>query len=509
MIDSNPETENPADLARLRQAADAGHAEAIFQLANHELKAGRFEESIRRWQQLANAQPKNAVPMTGLGAALQMQGRFEEARQCYKQAIALNPESVDAHSNLGTVLQGMGQLDNALASFSVALKLQPDHLDAIAGIAAVYDWQGKYAEAAALIEPLIADNKQHAELVVTCARVLRRLGRHAEARVMLEDVLENHPPPEGFRQRLHFILGDLYDDDADYDRAFSHYETGNALKHMQYEPAAHSEAVNDLVRYCSAERLDSLATSGSESEQPVFIVGMPRSGTSLVEQILASHSKVYGAGELQVIGLMALGLNRYLDVDTPYPQCLEIATSVQLQDIAKIYLDQAVPHDLGPDRITDKMPTNFVHLGLIQMLFPRARIIHCQRNALDTCLSCYVQNFGGVGMRFAYDLEHIGSFYSDYRKLMSHYKDVISLPILDVNYEELVSDQENRSRAIIDFAGLEWEDACLEFHKLPRSVVTASHAQVRKPMYQSSVLRYRNYEAHLDKLKEALGDYAQ
>ncbi len=509
MTESKQGTENPVVIGRLRRAADAGQAEAIFQLAKEELNAGRVEESIRRWKQLAHAQPNNPVPLTGLGVALHMQGRFDEARQCYEQAIRLNPKSVDAHSNLGSVFQGLGQLDDALASYNAALKLQPDHLDAIAGIAAVYDWQGKYADAVALIEPLIAENIQHSELLVTYARVLRRLGRRKEARLMLEDALENYPPPEGFRQRMHFILGALCDDDADYDQAFSHFKTGNILKHVKFDPAAHREAIDDVIRYCFADRLATLASSGSENEQPLFIVGMPRSGTSLVEQILASHSKVYAGGEMQTIGFMVLGLSQYLGIDTPYPQCLEMATSEQLKNIAKIYLDQAAPHEIGPDRITDKMPTNFVHLAFIQMLFPRARIIHCKRNALDTCLSCYVQNFGGAGMRFAYNLEHIGSFYNDYRNLMNHYKDVITLPILDVTYEELVVDQEAQSRAIIDFAGLEWEEECLEFHKLPRSVVTASHAQVRKPMYQSSVSRYRNYESHLDKLKEALGDYAK
>jgi hypothetical protein len=230
---------------------------------------------------------------------------------------------------------------------------------------------------------------------------------------------------------------------------------------------------------------------------------MPRSGTSLVEQILSTHPGVYGAGELTAIDQFA----RHLGDATgdAYPQSALHLDQATIDAAARQYL--AALQDLAPSaiRVTDKMPGNFLHLGLIQLLFPGARVIHCRRDPLDTCLSCYFQQFN-QGQTFSYDLSDLGHHYRQYQRLMRHWQSVISLPMLDVHYEDLVADQEAMSRKMLEFCGLDWTDECMRFYESKRYVATASYDQVRQPIYHKSVGRWRHYERYLGPLKTALGD---
>jgi len=239
------------------------------------------------------------------------------------------------------------------------------------------------------------------------------------------------------------------------------------------------------------------------SDRPVFIVGMPRSGTSLIEQILASHPQVFGAGELTDIVRLPLSLHTMLGTERKYPQCLSLLTQDRIDTFAQHYLDKLA--SLSPDasRVIDKMPGNFMHLGFIELLFPDARIIHCMRDPLDTCLSCYFQDFSR-SHPYSYDLENLGAFYNEYRKIMQHWRSVLSIPMYEIQYEELVADQEMKSRELVEFCGLEWDERCLNFHETKRYVGTASYDQVRQPMYKKSAGRWKNYENRIDVLKKSL-----
>lgn len=480
--------------------------EAHLELARREFDAGRFGESIRCWRQILGLQPNHPIALTGLGAALQRVGRLGDARKCYEQAIECDAQNVDAHFNLGSVLQGLGSPELALASYHEALRLQPGHLPSAAGVAAILDWQGRYQEALELLSPIVESGQRDPEMLLIYARILRRFDRQKQAIELLQELLTTNPGPT-YRQRAQFILGDLNDDLSNFAAAFQHYEQGNRLKQASFDPQSFTRLVDQMIEFFDTQRTPLLPGSAIQSEQPVFIVGMPRSGTSLVEQILASHSQVHAAGELTLIDSIASELPRFLTSTEPYPACVLNASAEILAAAAGEYLQHACAGRHEVLRVTDKMPLNFMHLGLIEMLFPKARVIHCRRNALDTCLSCYFQNFGANNMPFAYDLQHLGRFYRDYRRMMSHYPEVLSLPILNVDYEQLAGQQESVSREIIDFVGLDWEASCLEFHSLDRMVTTASHAQVRKPMYSSSVNRHRNYSEHIEGLIEALGKY--
>ena len=280
---------------------------------------------------------------------------------------------------------------------------------------------------------------------------------------------------------------------------------GNGLyRRAAYDPAAFEHLTGPQIDYFTRERVRAMPKATLRSDKPVFIVGMPRSGTSLVEQILASHPAVHGAGELDFIHHIWVGMLGMLGSNFgKYPKCLDNLTTEQVDGMADVYLSPLVAMKPDAVRITDKMPLNFLHLGLIASLFPSARIIHCRRDPMDTCLSCFMTHFN-YPQPFQHDLEHLGHFYRLYEKLMGHWKTVIDLPMLEVSYEEVVADPEAQSRRMVEFLGLPWNDDCLKFHQTKRPCATASVMQVRRPVYGSSVGRWRHYEKHLGPLKSAL-----
>ncbi|MCK5092697.1 MAG: sulfotransferase, partial [Gammaproteobacteria bacterium] len=240
---------------------------------------------------------------------------------------------------------------------------------------------------------------------------------------------------------------------------------------------------------------------GHESEAPVFIVGMPRSGTSLVEQIIASHPQAYGAGELTYIGAV---INNLAPDSDDYPECMKHVSPSILEGIADGYIRHISTLAGNEKIVVDKMPLNYHHLGFIRILFPKAKIIHCKRNPMDTCLSCYMMDFA-ARQPFSNNLDDLGEYYKLYLKQMQYWKDVVKIPILDIQYEELVDNQEEISHKIISYCGLDWDDACLSFHKNKRVTLTASNQQVNKPIYKKSVERWRNYEEDLTPLIKTLG----
>jgi tetratricopeptide (TPR) repeat protein len=465
---------------------------------------GRSDEALNRLLAVTRQTPDFIPAHIHAARLLGAQGALADAVRHYRRWTELAPESAIAHTELGLALTRLGELEEARGVLTRALALDPDDERAVACMASLMEHRGEVEPAWALLGPRVEAGTAGPDAVAVFAAVAPRLDRTAQALDLIERALADDALDPPRREALHFAAGNLCDRSKDYDRAFAHYEKANALRRTPFDRAAHAAHVDALMEAFSADALARLPRASNRYRLPLFIVGMPRSGTTLVEQILASHPQVFGAGERPEITWYTQRLAAMLGTQVPYPQCVAELDRATLDTLAERYHGALRRLDPVATRVTDKMPNNFLHLGLIGLLLPGARVIHLIRDPRDNCLSCYFQAFTGAHP-YAQDLGDLGSYYRQYERLMAHWRAVRPLPMLEVRYEELVADQEGQSRRIVAFAGLEWDERCLRFHESDRPVATASHDQVRRPMYKGAMERWRRYEAHLGPLLEALG----
>jgi len=529
-----------AAVAAYRQAVEIkpGYAAAHSNLGNGLNELGKFDEAASSCRRALQLQPDLFQAHNNLGKALAGLEEFDQAAGCYRRALRIKPDHAPAHKNLGDALKELEKLDEAAAHYRRAVQIKPDYTAAHCNLGNAYGRLGKHAEAAACydraleIEPnLAAAHNDLAALLVDQGKfdealdhyrmaierdpedpVVRRdlsaSKRFTEADrpeiEQTEAILEKKNLPQEMQSHLHFALGKMYDDCRQWDRAFAHYREANRLADLPFNGQLYIDGVSALIDIFSSTFLEHPPALGPDSEVPVFIVGVPRSGTTLVEQIISSHPSVLGAGELDEMHAISQKVSSLTGCELPYPYSVPLMDHDCAARLADEYLSRV--KELGKEaiRVTDKMPSNFFHLGLISLILPEARIIHCRRHPLDVCLSCYFQNFA-KRLDFAYDLHTAGVYYRQYERLMDHWRAVLPKQIFEVDYERLVENQEEVSRRLIHFCGLDWHSNCLEFHKNSRSVHTASHWQVRQPIYTRSVARWKNYEKFLDPLKEALG----
>ena len=306
--------------------------------------------------------------------------------------------------------------------------------------------------------------------------------------------------------QCHFALGNIADANGAFDRAFGHYETANSLHRQSvvYETEGNSRLFDRLIATYSKSFFEHKRTLGNPSTLPVFIVGLPRSGTTLVEQILASHGSIHGAGEIESLAGVNHSITRRFADSKPAPECMSLIDARTVDEFSALYLAELRLRSASAERVVDKLPGNFVRIGLIKTLFPNAHVVHCTRNPLDTCLSLYFHYFQALTCSF--DLRELGRYFVDYRRLMAHWDDASPGGIFEVRYEELVAEPERISRALVDHLDLDWDERCLEFHKNDRSVMSPSNLQVRRPIYSTSIGRWRRYEKHLEPLIEVLED---
>ena len=438
-----------------------------------------------------------------LGYAMYTLGKIREAIHHYREALRLAPRYSEAYLNLGYSLLLTGDAEQAQSAFNQVLVIDPDNLDAIAAVAILLDNKGDFEGVYDRCLPLIKSGIKHSGIGLAYASVCRHFACCEHAVEYLEAILESGQHKITTEEQLHFALGDLYNNLGKYDDAFAHYSQGNASKPDTFRPFEYSLVNQAIIGTFNWQFLTSAPRSNHISQRPVFIVGMPRSGTTLAEQILASHPHVFGAGELTDISDLVDSLNRELGATTGFPHNMRGLTQEMIDSMASTYL--AHLNILAPDssRIIDKMPQNFIYLGLIALAFPQARVIHCVRDPRDTCLSIYFQNFNDQ-QNYSCNLAHIGFYYRQYHKLMQHWKSLLEIPIMDIHYEDMVNNTEELSRRLMAFCGLEWDDSVLNFYKIKRTVVTASYDQVRQPIYHSSMQRWRHYERHLEPLLKAL-----
>ena len=459
----------------------------------------RQAEALAHYQRALAIRPDYAEAENNLGAAWRALHRYDEAARHYRQALALNPDSAAAHGNFSAALQLQGRHEEALTHAERALALAPGFAEAHHGRGTILRTLGRLDEARQALERAIDLAPRRAEFYRSLAEA-----KHFTAgdphRAMIETLARDMAAlPEEDQLHLHFALGKVYDDLGEHERAFSNLLAGNALKRRQlaYDEAAVLGRLDRFRTLFSAEIIGERAGQGEPSAAPIFIIGMPRSGTTLVEQMLASHPNVHGGGELGDFeaAVAALGSADGVPADIG---------AAELRAIGADYLARVTALAPRARRITDKMPANFRFAGLIHLALPEARIVHMQRDPVDTCLSCFSILFGG-DQPFAYDLGELGRYYAAYQRLMQHWREVLPPGVmLDVQYEALVEDFEAQARRIVAHCGLDWNDACRDFHKTQRPVHTASAVQVRQPLYRSSIGRWRPTQEALRPLLDAL-----
>lgn len=468
----------------------------------------RFDEAMTMLAQSAALRPDNHQTHTYMASLLIEQHKPAEARIAVARALALRPDDPDAVNILGNVLFEEGDADQALDCFRKAIALKPELSDAHNNMGNALKELGRFDEARAAYEKALDLDATSTGAYLNLADAKKFTPEDAHLKAMEEMAAEMDALTDTDRTQLHFALSKAY---ADLDRhgdAFRHMLSGNALKRRRigYDEAAVLALFDEIRATFTPELMRKKGGRGEPSPVPVFILGMPRSGTTLVEQILASHPDVLGAGELSDLHALIQEMSGEDGGGRSYPGFIPAMTAKQLRLLGERYVKRVRP--LGPDarRIIDKMPSNFYYAGLIHLALPNARIIHTTRNSVDTCLSCFSKLFSGE-QNHTYELGELGRFYRAYERLMEHWRQVLPAGVMiDVRYEDVVADLETEARRIVGHAGLAWDEACLAFHNNKRPVKTASATQVRRPIYQSSIGRWRPYENLLAPLLRELGE---
>lgn len=493
-------------------------------------QSGDLKQAESLYGKILQQQPGQPDALNLLGVMANQVGQPEAAIDLIRQAVAQLPHEPDFHGNLAAAYQAAGRVPDAVRHYREAIRLNPAAVNPYLFLSDALQEQGELEEALALSLHALRLNPDSA--LAYCA--LGELAGHGcytltDADIQhMQDLLDAGSQFPSDASLLSFTLAAHWERISRYDLAFPCYRRANALKQQVYRQAdqafdagKHRTLIDSLMAVFTPSFLERVRTFGVDSEVPVFVVGLVRSGTSLVEQILASHPQVHGAGERKEIDMLANSLGvasgevmsrEWLPDATPpapctphmrYPACVQHLDPGSARSLAYGYLQRLARQAGAARRIVDKMPHNYLHLGLIAMLFPRARIIHCRRDPLDVCSSAYFQNF--KWMPHAASLEDIAFHHVQYERLMEHWRRVLPVPIHEVVYEDLIADPPSVSQNLVAACGLDWDERCLSFYRTERVVQTASKLQVRRPIYASSVGRGKAFQTHLEPLRAALG----
>jgi tetratricopeptide (TPR) repeat protein len=513
------------------------------------LKSGSYTAAEESLSRAISLQPENHEALASLGVTMKEQGRLSEAGLLLRRAIALEPDYGLAYFNLGVVYKDEGRFEEAIPCFEKALTVDlilGEKFEILYSLGLIYREKRRYEEAIPCFEKALAVDPGHRETInihYFLGVAYRAMGRFDEAIASFKKVLEEKPdycpahvsissmrkysPADphlaemrrlwtygevGPEQKsvLAFALGKACEDAEQYEESFTYLFEGNRLdsKAFPYDVDVVIKQFEVIGRICD-HAWRSRAVAAREVLSPIFIVGMPRSGSTLVERILASHPEVYGAGELEDLPEVIYELTGTKAVDEIYEQIVR-DNGTLVTRIGTEYAGRIAKYAKTGRLFTDKALPNFIFLGIIRLAFPAARIISCRRDPMDTCFSIYKTPFGSKGYyAYAHDLEGLGQYYLAYRRLMRHWHGLFPGEILDIHYEDLIDDQEGQTRRLLDYCRLEWDDRCLDFHKAAGKVTTASAVQVRKPIYRSSLQLWKRYDKQLEPLRKILVDEAE
>jgi tetratricopeptide (TPR) repeat protein len=523
-------SQKTTDTASERPAnqADSGRIDALRSRANKAFAAGDYPQAVALYGQLAEHDPRRPDVLNTLGVALLQLNRNQEAEQRYREAIEIDPEFVEALCNLASVLQGdpqeaeeylrralrvnpkhagartmlgrtlafTGRLREARAAFRKALKIAPNDADALLGLGQIALTEGRFDEAESLNKRVLTINPKNPIAWAALNSTRKMTTADSDWLKEAQEIAGSGGISLWEEAELRFAIGKYFDDVENFELAFQNFRRANELLKtvaQKYDTQAHSRFGDDMIRAYPQQALAAIGAGASTSMKPILVLGMPRSGTSLVEQIIASHPAAKGAGEPEF----------WLNAARAHQSEMRkgILGEPTRKKLAAEYLRVLERNCPGAQRVVDKTLINSDYLGFIHSVFPNARVIRMLRDPIDTCLSCYFQHFS-TAMRFSMDLNDLADYYRVNQRLMNHWCSALPAgTILEVPYEELVVDQEAWTRKILDFLGLEWDERCLSFHQTKRSVNTASAWQVRQKIYTQSSGRWRNYEKFIGPLK--------
>lgn len=484
------------------------YAEAICNMGGVHLALEEKEAALACYQRALALRPVYIEAQMGLANALQALDNLPAAEAAAQHAIRIDADNPKAHALLGGIHTELTQPELAEKEYDRALALAPECDEALLGLGHLCMELGQMDRAEALFRRALEFKPDHLAARIHISQVKKVKADDENFAALLAEEKKSAGFSENKKLSLHFALGKCFDDTKDYEKAFPHFLAGCRIKRakLSYDPANAARQFAGVMDIFDKAAIDRLRGAGDPSGVPVFVLGMPRSGTTLTEQIIASHPDVYGAGELH--DLLRIAERNAAGATTPvtFPDNLRALDKATLSAWGAEYVAGLKQRAPTAQRITDKMPANFFAVGLIHLMLPNAKIIHVNRNPVDTCLSCFTRLFNRK-QEHTYDLAELGQYYVHYARLMEHWRKVLPAgAFLDVQYEDIVADQETQARRLIEYCGLEWNDACLDFHTTKRSIRTASVTQVRQPIYTSSVERWRHYERFLGPLLDALGD---
>lgn len=515
---------------------------ALAQAAEHQ-QAGRWAEAEKICRDSLRRDPRDVNALRLLATCAAHGGRQREAERLLRRAVTQAPDYVEAQLDLGRLLKEQQHLEEAIAQFEKVIELEPGNFQGHFLLASVLAPAARSYDAIEAYRKVLELRPRHPGGWLGLGHMLKTVGRQEEAieayrecirlkpgngeiywslanlktyRLTDQDIadieaqLAREPGGEGpdTQSRVNFLfaLAKAWEDRGDYERAWRYYEEGNSTQRMEenYDPVR-TEVLNDaIIQVFDREFLETRAGPGHPSGEPIFIVGLPRSGSTLLEQILASHSQVEGTAELPYIGIVSNSVGRNRADGVNYPYAVRNLDAAQLQQLGQNYLDLARIHRTeGRPRFIDKMPNNFPAVGFLQLVLPNAKIIDARRYPLDSCLSCYRQLFAR-GQSFTYDLTDIGEYFLQYQRMLDYWHEVLPGRVLTVQYEDMVTDFDQQVRRLLDYCDLPFEENCVRFWETERPVRTASSEQVRQPIYTQSIHRWRRYEHQLGELIEVL-----
>jgi len=488
---------------------DPTHRSAHRQMLKAMLTQGKYKEAIPVAQQLLHISPNTAsdrIMAAWLNTALE---QHDAAIAQAEKAIELDATYADAYYLLSRVFKNVQQWDKAVEFADKACELAPDNDEYIAQKADMLEHRGQFEEAYALVKPLIDKGKPYNGVAVhVYSELAGRFGKREHAVQLLENLAAESSDFVGMKYATLSMLGAHYDSLGEYDKAFAAIDKANKLRPSRYSDEQVEAYINDIVNWFTGEKMSQAVTASSDEAQPIFIVGMPRSGTSLTEKILSRHADVHAGGEtIHLPKVLHQKLPSLLHSEQSFPECLESLTPELAQQAAEEFLSRVCEGAaVETSRVTEKRPMNYVYLGAIAQLFPNAKIIHVTRNPLDIALSCYFANFASSSeLGFSQDFELFAAYYKRYEQVMAHWHKVLPLEILDLSYESLVTEPDAEIRKLLEFCDLSWDENCLNPQDSTQVTMTASYNQVRKPINTSSIGRWKRYERHLAPLQKALG----